>query len=372
MVISMMEYISTYIQGTDSVSMKAFIEENFDFIVDNSNVGDDLSSVWSHRVISISRNMNKKVVKSKPDWGQVALSILKREQKPLQLNDLLEKYDPPTAKLSTNMANDITPVTGSTTSSSITATKLSLHLSDKRRVQAVFDQLDRSKLWYLKATIQLSQADNSEVLSVEEKILNFALKCNYIHPCHSFILDLNDENWREVFTKEELQEIHSDGPSTIRHIDRRMEAELDRLEGKICLKEIYNHSRAIEHDLEKEPLIGWLSTSVTSLSSLFFNEVNNIDNYMESDRMYRLWFFLNTIFDNSPINAIGKEKSSVSNSMARNSKRKISAVEEMPNRRIGRKVDTVYSNGIFEFGAHCTKESYYAKQGPCCRVYYKW
>ncbi|KAI8969588.1 hypothetical protein BDB01DRAFT_732166 [Pilobolus umbonatus] len=249
------------------------------------------------------------------------------------------------------MANDITPVTGSTTSSSITATKLSLHLSDKRRVQAVFDQLDRSKLWYLKATIQLSQADNSEVLSVEEKILNFALKCNYIHSCHSFILDLNDENWREVFTKEELQEIHSDGPSTIRHIDRRMEAELDRLEGKVTIREIYNHSGAIEHDLEKEPHIGWLSTSVTSLSSLFFNEVNNIDNYMESDRMYRLWFFLNTIFDNSPINAIGKEKSSVSNSMARNSKRKISAVEEMPNRRIGRKVDTVYSNGIFEFGA---------------------
>ncbi|KAI8988930.1 hypothetical protein BDB01DRAFT_833965 [Pilobolus umbonatus] len=122
--------------------------------------------------------------------------------------------------------------------------------------------------------------------------------------------------------------------------------ELDSLERKICLKDIYNHSRAIEHDLENKPLIGWLSTSVTSLSSLFFHELNTIDNYMESDKMYWLWFFLNTIFDNSSINAIGKEKSSVSNAMIRNFKRKVSAVEEMPDRRIGRKTKKTKHGGF--------------------------
>ncbi|KAI8981536.1 hypothetical protein BDB01DRAFT_794492 [Pilobolus umbonatus] len=58
----------------------------------------------------------------------------------------------------------------------------------------------------------------------------------YYSPCHSFIHDMTDENRREVFTKEELREIHIYSPSTIRHIYRRMEAELDSLEGKVFIR----------------------------------------------------------------------------------------------------------------------------------------
>ncbi|KAI8981537.1 hypothetical protein BDB01DRAFT_794494 [Pilobolus umbonatus] len=44
------------------------------------------------------------------------------------------------------------------------------------------------------------------------------------------------------------------------------------------------------------------------------------------------------------------KKSSFFNSVARNFKRKISAVEKIPHRRMGRKFDTVYSNCSFDRG----------------------
>ncbi|KAI8976245.1 hypothetical protein BDB01DRAFT_838166 [Pilobolus umbonatus] len=202
-----------------------------------------------------------------------------------------------------------------------TGSTLSLQLNDKSCVQAAFDQLNKDKFWYLKAGRKSAQGN---------QILSFALQYKYIHPCHTFILDLDDDNWEDVFTNFKWSDVHNYGPSNIRHIDKRMAEELDNLAEKICSKEIYNHSRAVEHHSMKEPLIGWLSTCVTSLSSLFFHEVNNIDHYMKSDRMYRLWFFLNIVFDHSRINAIGKGKSSFS-SIARNAKKKISAIDEMPN-----------------------------------------
>ena len=43
----------------------------------------------------------------------------------------------------------------------------------------MLDGLDRNKFWILETTKEIARKDNKEPLSVEEKMRNFAMKCNY-------------------------------------------------------------------------------------------------------------------------------------------------------------------------------------------------
>lgn len=57
-----------------------------------------------------------------------------------------------------------------------------------------------------------------------------------ISPCHSFILDLDDENCQGVFNEEEMNELLSYGKATIRTIDQeKLVSELDKMEDLVRL-----------------------------------------------------------------------------------------------------------------------------------------
>ncbi|KAG1442653.1 hypothetical protein G6F56_010976 [Rhizopus delemar] len=53
---------------------------------------------------------------------------------------------------------------------------------------------------------------------------------------------------------------------------------------------------------------------------------------------------------NTLLSAFSKEKSSVANSLAKNNKRKLSAVEQLSNVKMGHKMDTIYVSGNVELG----------------------
>ncbi|KAI9271769.1 hypothetical protein BDA99DRAFT_304319 [Phascolomyces articulosus] len=91
----------------------------------------------------------------------------------------------------------------------------------------------------------------------------------------------------------------------------------------------------------------------------------NIQNYLESDKMYHLWGFLNTIFNTSEhIVALGKEKSSAANSSETNNKRKISAVDPVENKKMGLETDTVYiGDDDVEFGLFGNRKGKRPNQG---------
>ncbi|KAI7900361.1 uncharacterized protein BX663DRAFT_459008 [Cokeromyces recurvatus] len=349
--IAFKEYIINYVNSIKgSVTLKNFINDEFEFIVSNTVIGEDLKSVWSHRLVSACREMNKELKKSDPDWSKVAMAVLEREH-----NKNSNASNPSTVIDRRNISNTESSLNATSqisASSSNATSKQSFQQTDKDKLLEVFNQLDKKKFWYLEASKNFAKENNTELKSVEEKMLIFALQCNYIHPCHSFILDLNDQNWNEVFTNEELMEIDNYGTPIIRKIDEKISAEFDKLEKLTSLNEIYDHVRNIDHCPVNDPLIAWLSLTVTTLSLLFLQkDSRTIHASLESDQLYRLWFFLNTIFDSSSIKAIGKEKSSYSNSNAKNAKRKIAAIEEMASKKMGRKIDTIYAGDNFEFGA---------------------
>ncbi|KAG0171824.1 hypothetical protein DFQ29_008663, partial [Apophysomyces sp. BC1021] len=51
--------------------------------------------------------------------------------------------------------------------------------------------------------------------------------------------------------------------------------------------------------------MAWLSLTLSSTSYLFLkDDGDSIHSYPETDKLYRLWGFINTIFDGSNIRAI--------------------------------------------------------------------
>ncbi|ORE09428.1 hypothetical protein BCV72DRAFT_302842 [Rhizopus microsporus var. microsporus] len=73
-----------------------------------------------------------------------------------------------------------------------------------------FHKLDSNRFWYLNST-------ETTHISVEERLFNYGLKCQYIHPIHSFIIDLGNLTLQEIFTEKELLKIKEFGSSLLVH-----------------------------------------------------------------------------------------------------------------------------------------------------------
>ncbi|KAI9488879.1 hypothetical protein BDB00DRAFT_771698, partial [Zychaea mexicana] len=221
-------------------------------------------------------------------------------------------------------------------------TKLS-HI-DKKHLENLFAKLDERKFWTLDATIRDAETRGIAAKSVKEWVIEFAMKCNFYHLSQSLILDLGNAHWTEVFSEEELEELEGFGRPVLPPIDKAVEANLNNLRKVKTAQEAYEFARRMEYDVEVDGMLVWLSLTLQNTASLFFKENNyNIQQYLESEKLYYLWSFVNTILNDSEyIDALGKEKSSVANAEASNNKRKISAVNVVNSLKIGRRMDTVY------------------------------
>ncbi|KAI7859392.1 hypothetical protein BDC45DRAFT_495934 [Circinella umbellata] len=145
-------------------------------------------------------------------------------------------------------------------------------------------------------------------------MIKFALSCNYYHPSQQLILDLTDSNWDNIFTDAERKEIEDAGCALLRPIDESLAQQLHDLKKMKTAKDVYTFARNIDHDPEDQPLLAWLSWSLQTTSLLYLKKNKfNIQEYLESDKMYYLWVFLNKIFDGSEdIVALGYEKIKIS------------------------------------------------------------
>ncbi|KAL9552991.1 hypothetical protein MBANPS3_003515 [Mucor bainieri] len=211
-----------------------------------------------------------------------------------------------------------------------------------------FNNMDKRKFWYLKSS---TRDKEGSVLSVEERLYHWGLDCHYLHPMHSFIIDLGDDNLNDIFSEEELLEMQEDGglPFTLTP-PSDIKTQLDFLRTMTSMIEIHNHYRKLDYHPLEDRMLAWLCTSIAQTSSDFFMP-GILPTTSEHDNMVNHWNFLNTICRYTSINAISKEKSSESNSIASNSKRRLSSTEEITRKAMGRKMDTIYIGGNCELGA---------------------
>ncbi|KAI7853859.1 hypothetical protein BDC45DRAFT_606323 [Circinella umbellata] len=199
---------------------------------------------------------------------------------------------------------------------------------------------------------KLSTTDRDKApWSVERKMREFVATLSYIHPSLSFILDTNDLNWVDYFSKEELEEIKSSGQPILRHIPDELKPKFEQIEKLKSALDAYNFGRLIDHHPIEQPLLTWLFQTLVQTAPFFIpGACTSTQNMLESDKLYYLWNFLNTIYRNSGIEALGKEKTSTTHAKTLNSKRKLSAADVIEREKIGRRLDTIYIGDGIELG----------------------
>ncbi|KAG2227011.1 hypothetical protein INT45_006418 [Circinella minor] len=160
-------------------------------------------------------------------------------------------------------------------------------------------------------------------MSVEEKVMEFALKCNYYHSRQPLILDRTDKNWGTCFTKAEKTSVG-----------------------------VYKYAKSIQID---DPLVedvkAWFSTELQYISPLLFKTRQfDITDMPETDQQYVPLGFFSTIFLGSDIVARGTEISSETNANVINASRELSSIAAISNRKMGHRGDTIFKYGSQELG----------------------
>ncbi|KAI9007868.1 hypothetical protein CLU79DRAFT_777690 [Phycomyces nitens] len=104
---------------------------------------------------------------------------------------------------------------------------------------------------------------------------------------------------------------------------------------------VHDYFRKLDYHPLSDHLVAWLAMSITTTSFSFLGN-EPLSTFLESDNLYRSWDFVNTICFYSKIEAISK---------AINLKRKLSSIEEVSRKAIGRKMDSIYIGAEMELGA---------------------
>ncbi|KAG2210213.1 hypothetical protein INT45_008095, partial [Circinella minor] len=134
---------------------------------------------------------------------------------------------------------------------------------------------------------------------------------------------------------EELAELRSSGDPVLRRIPAELKPKFNEIESLKTALDAYNYGRAIDHHPIDQPLLAWLSQTLMQTAKFFIPGASTpVKNFLESDQLYYLWSMVNTIHHNSNIEALEKEKSSTSNAAVLNSKRKLSAVQEIEREKM--------------------------------------
>ncbi|KAI9498535.1 hypothetical protein BDB00DRAFT_867176 [Zychaea mexicana] len=320
-------FVENYLKTTSTPSFQHFIDENVEFIAQNSYLGDALEKTWT--------NLYRKVVqqakgRKKPDWAAVALKMVELAR---------PKADDIAVRECSKASYPTTKSPGST------SLKVKLTTLDKERISRELGQLLKKNFW------SLERSDEAPLI-IDQIVIDFAKQCNYYHPSQSLILDIGDNNWDDVFSCGNLDALENFGSKLFPALDAELIDILSDIEKLTTLSEAYEFSCKLCHDPIKEPLKAWLVVELQKSARIFLydNGKLDMDNMLEYDQLYEVWGFIKTIVKGTRITVKGSEGSSKANTDALNRKRSISAIEPATNRRVGRKIDVIYSVNRKEVG----------------------
>ncbi|KAG1524874.1 hypothetical protein G6F45_003749 [Rhizopus arrhizus] len=211
-----------------------------------------------------------------------------------------------------------------------------LDVDDRAEFDKIFNNINNK--WVLKS------GRNVEDL-MYEKIKGF----KYEHLGHSFVLDVTDDIWRNVFKKEEIEEIEevTDSNEFYNELPKRLVELLEKLNGKKTFQEVYLEFKDVKVDRYEDPELYWVKTSVLEFIDLFHCS-NGIEVETEQDLLDDVFGFVKKIRAISRLitkNASG----STASSEAKNKKRKIDG-EALPRQKAGDAYDLVFKHFSSEIG----------------------
>ncbi|KAG0166868.1 hypothetical protein DFQ29_000761 [Apophysomyces sp. BC1021] len=292
-----------YFNSTSSPTLETFIEEYGQTIATYHKRGEDLSAVWTSRYSKswnyFYRNTPEKQppkIRSKDiNWGDVALLILKMEN---------------TGNEDAGVSAAVSNVAKSDNSSHSTTTTPTLTTEFLDEFRATHACMDITKKWVLKSGTV-----------VEDKMFSYGLKCKYENAAHSFILDLGDAVWSEVFNEEELEELRTYKVKKLPEVNGELLDYLNSYTNITNLDDLISHARSQTFNFDKQFDLDWVQDTIYTALRLFKAKYIPLSDQTEADIIRRVWYFVDTAYDDLPIDVRSGEMESTASSARRNMKR---------------------------------------------------
>ncbi|KAI7902077.1 uncharacterized protein BX663DRAFT_511671 [Cokeromyces recurvatus] len=202
--------------------------------------------------------------------------------------------------------------------------------------------------------------------NVEDVLFN-ASKCfKFEHPGHSYILDLNDEVWKNYFSSEEMAELHSHKDNAlIEQLPIELNEMLQKLNGKATFREIYDVYQNVEADPVEDIDKFWIKQSILNYVLLFVDSDEHDDYGKEQDLLHGVYGFIKQSKRLSKTKVISNTGSQ-SSADCKNSLRSIGSIDKICKQAPGDRPDlcfTYLSNeigcleiGLTNRGTNGTKE----------------
>ncbi|KAI7860831.1 hypothetical protein BDC45DRAFT_492939 [Circinella umbellata] len=343
-------FVENFLQSVKTPSLCKFVEQNPSFIAKNSSIEDNLINKWSDIVSVAAKKLDIKMSKPRrtPPWNEV-LQVMNQQNNGTPASSSSATSETPESKATSNSMNVL------------------LSLKDKNQIKTNLSNLllkRESDLWVLPLEEEEEEDDDDEeqneekekkekktALVVDKIVADFATQCNYHHPSQSLILDLGDINWESIFSEEELDRLDGFGDPMFPCLPDDILDILNTISSLETPLDAYNFARKLDHDPVTEPLKSWISIELPNAARHFFyNHTLDFDKMLEYDQLYKNWGFLKTVVQGSNITEKGSEGSSKANGDAKNRKRSIPAIKPATGRKMGHKIDTIYSTNGIEVG----------------------
>ncbi|KAI9261009.1 hypothetical protein EDC94DRAFT_660040 [Helicostylum pulchrum] len=171
-------------------------------------------------------------------------------------NSLLDPYDQSSERGSSNTYKSSNTDESSNTDKFSKSSRLGYKLTstDKANITNLYTSLERDRMWKL-----------STGRYVEDVINLFNLKLGYEHPSCSLILDLDDQNWINVFSREELDEVKKkcvEKNMNLQFPKKKIQDFLDEIPKTTDVLEVFNHINNIVIDPATDQGLYWLKMTI--------------------------------------------------------------------------------------------------------------
>lgn len=138
-------------------------------------------------------------------------------------------------------------------------------------------------------------------VSVQKIYHSHLTSCLLFSPVHSLIFDTNDKSWASYFTKEEIKEITMYKP---KKLDELPDVLNNYIEDLKKLRDVDTLKKKLSEETTCSAC-EWVRYTVLDYFKLFKYGYLPLSDQTEDDMMRRIWFFIDTVFDASPIHCRG-------------------------------------------------------------------
>ncbi|KAL0086442.1 hypothetical protein J3Q64DRAFT_1677398 [Phycomyces blakesleeanus] len=275
--------------------------------------------IWQNRIFAVAEKYNILLIKKTQSWEEIEDAVCKK------------------SKQSTSIESSSQSTASHDSSSSNLSYKLTKH--DKDYIKEIYEGLNSQKMWTL-----------STGTVVEMKMAELAKECVYEHPCHSLILDTDDETWGGYFTQEELEEIQAHKAKPLKPVPSELFEYLNNITQDENIETMHERIARTYYSPKKNSSCYWAQKSLLDGLDLHMSGFfKSFIEHSERDYLSRVWRLVLTVFDSSVITA-REEICSKASSFESNRGQQIASVTNIGRKKSAKRPDHIFRYGSFELG----------------------